>query len=197
MAEDEEAAYQEPCEVAGTSKATWRTAGPATWNGTTGNAAAWKAAAGDSAAWNTTAGGSATPAWCTSTTTQTQTLMLLNDFYTIGKWAVSDTTAGEVRATLLLNAAHPIFAAHFPGQPVVSGACQLQMVEELLSHVLGHDFRLVSAGQIKFLTPIDPRIHRRIEAVLQYALDGPFRVTAIFRAADTTFLKLNGIFGAE
>jgi len=123
--------------------------------------------------------------------------MLLNDLYTIEKWSASDTTAGEVNATLLLNPAHPIFAAHFPGQPVVPGACQLQMVEELLSHVLANEFRLAGAIQIKFLTPIDPRTHVLIEAVLQYALDGPFQVTATFRAADTTFFKFNGIFRAE
>lgn len=122
--------------------------------------------------------------------------MLLNDFYTIEKWAGSDTTAGEIRATLVLNAAHPIFAGHFPGQPVVPGACQLQMVEELLSHVLDKEFRLVNAAQIKFLAPIDPQKHPRIEAVLQYALDGPFQVTAAFSAADANFLKLSGIFGA-
>jgi 3-hydroxyacyl-[acyl-carrier-protein] dehydratase len=122
--------------------------------------------------------------------------MLLNDLYTIEQWAESKTTAGEVRAVLVLNATHPIFAGHFPGQPVVPGACQLQMVEELLSHVLDREFRLVNAAKIKFLTPIDPLRHPRIEAVLQYALDGPFQVTATFSAADASFLKLNGIFGA-
>jgi 3-hydroxyacyl-[acyl-carrier-protein] dehydratase len=128
---------------------------------------------------------------------QNQRLMLLNDLYTIEKWAAADTTAGEVRAVLVLDAAHPIFAGHFPGQPVVPGACQLQMVEELLSHVLNREFRLVSANQIKFLTPIDPRRHPRIDAVLQYALDGPFQVSATLGVPDTAFLKLNGIYGAE
>jgi 3-hydroxyacyl-[acyl-carrier-protein] dehydratase len=123
--------------------------------------------------------------------------MLLNDFYTIERWSISDTIAGEVRAVLVLNATHPIFAGHFPGQPVAPGACQLQMVEELLSHVLDTDIRLVNAGQIKFLTPIDPRRRPCIEAVLQYASDGPFQVTATFSAADSIFLKLTGIFRAE
>jgi 3-hydroxyacyl-[acyl-carrier-protein] dehydratase len=123
--------------------------------------------------------------------------MLLNDLYTIETWSISDTTAGEVRAELVLNTGHPIFKGHFPGQPVVPGACQLQMVEELLSHVLATEFRLVSAAQVKFLTPIDPRRHPRIDAELQYALDGPFQVTATFRAPDTTFLKFSGIFRAE
>lgn len=122
--------------------------------------------------------------------------MLLNDFYIIEKWSISDTTTGEIRAVLALNAIHPIFAGHFPGQPVIPGACQLRMVEELLSHVLDTEYTLANARQIKFLTQIDPRRHPRIEAVLQYALDGPFQVTATFSAADTIFLKLSGIFRA-
>jgi len=121
--------------------------------------------------------------------------MLLNDLYTIEKWSIPKIR--EIRAALALNAAHPIFAGHFPGQPVVPGACQVQMVEELLSHVLDTTFTLVNAGQIKFLTPIDPRRHPRIEAVLLYTLDSPFQVTASFSAVDTTFLKLSGIFRAE
>ncbi|HEV2479319.1 MAG TPA: hypothetical protein VGS79_06635 [Puia sp.] len=144
--------------------------------------------------------------------------MLLNDLYSIEKWSASDTTAGEVRAVLVLNATHPIFAAHFPGQPVVPGACQLQMVEELLSHFLDAEFRLVNAGQLKFLTPIDPRRNPRIEAVTRYAAQtaesarpssvpaegmrpGPapaeLQVTATLSAAGATFLKLSGIFRAE
>ena len=96
--------------------------------------------------------------------------MLLNDFYTI-ETAGSEMpapVAAEARAVLVLNATHPIFTGHFPGQPVVPGACQLQMVEELLSHALGSEYRLVKADQLKFLTPIDPRVFPRIEASLQY-----------------------------
>lgn len=95
--------------------------------------------------------------------------MLLNDLYSIEKWSASDTAAGEVHATLLLNPAHPIFAAHFPGQPVLPGACQVQIVEELLSHVFEMEYRLSGAGRIKFLTPIDPRLNPRIKTVLRYA----------------------------
>ena len=95
--------------------------------------------------------------------------MLLNDFYSIETWSASDTTDGEVRVVIVLNATHRIFEAHFPGQPVVPGACLLQIVEELLSDVLHTEYRLVNAGQIKFLTPIDPRRNPRIEAVLRYA----------------------------
>ena len=97
--------------------------------------------------------------------------MLLNDFYTIETAGIESQApvAAGTRAVLVLNATHPIFAGHFPGQPVVPGACQLQIVQELLSHVLASEYRLLQANQLKFLTPIDPRQHPRIEATLRYA----------------------------
>jgi 3-hydroxyacyl-[acyl-carrier-protein] dehydratase len=127
--------------------------------------------------------------------------MLLNDFYTIETAGVEPHAAGT-RAVLALNAAHPIFAGHFPGQPVVPGACQLQIVQELLSHALGGEYRLLEANQLKFLTPIDPRQHPRIEATLRYAAphaEAPgegLHVTATLSAGDTIFLKFTGTFRA-
>ena len=140
--------------------------------------------------------------------------MLLNDFYTIetAGGEMPAPVAAEARAVLVLNATHPIFTGHFPGQPVVPGACQLQMVEELLSHALGSEYRLVRADQLKFLTPIDPRTHPRIEANLGYAAPRaeapaqdartgfapgePLQVTATLSAGDTVFLKFTGTFRA-
>ena len=51
--------------------------------------------------------------------------MLLADFYTIE--ILHETTPGEYTATVTLNAAHPLYAGHFPGNPVVPGCvpCKL------------------------------------------------------------------------
>ena len=129
--------------------------------------------------------------------------MLLNDFYTIEIAGIESQApvAAGTRAVVVLNATHPIFMGHFPDQPVVPGACQLQMVQELLSHALGGEYRLLQADQLKFLTPIDPRQHPRIEATLRYApapLDaaGPLHVTATLSAGDIIFLKFTGTFRA-
>lgn len=122
--------------------------------------------------------------------------MLLNDFYTIEELQ-------GTHAVLALNAAHPIFAGHFPGQPVVPGACELQMVSEMLSYIEGVEYRLQKADQVKFLTPVDPRRYPRLELTLRYEREdmgkpaGPLRVTATLAGGDTTFLKFTGTFRAE
>lgn len=114
-----------------------------------------------------------------------------------------------MRATLALNPSHPIFAGHFPGQPVVPGACQLQIVQEVLSHLTGRDLRLQKADQIKFLTPIDPRHYPRLQLDLHYAPAEPLQpnanpaggvdlhpLTASLSADGKIFLKFTGTFRA-
>lgn len=124
-------------------------------------------------------------------------MMLLNDLYTI-----DHLEAGT--ATLCLNAEHPIFIGHFPGKPVLPGACQLQMISELLSHVTTKTYRLQKAETIKFITPIDPRQSATIRLNLQYGEEehggeenATRHVTATLIAGEAVCLKFNGTFQAE
>ena len=121
--------------------------------------------------------------------------MLLNDFYTIADLRVA---SGAFRADLLLNAAHPIFGGHFPDRPVLPGACQLQMVREMLSQVTGREYHLVKADTIKFITLIDPRNSIQLELALNYEPGeaGQLRVTATLSAATKPALKFIGVFRA-
>ena len=93
-------------------------------------------------------------------------MMLLNDLYTIDH-------VEACTATLRLNTAHPIFKGHFPDRPVLPGACQLQMIRELLSHITTKTYRLQKATAIKFITPIDPRQSGTIRLNLQYGGEKP------------------------
>ena len=63
--------------------------------------------------------------------------MLKNDFYQI-----LDETASETRVRL--NPAHVIYQAHFPGRPITPGACQIQMVTEILAGRLGAEVSLTA-----------------------------------------------------
>jgi 3-hydroxyacyl-[acyl-carrier-protein] dehydratase len=123
--------------------------------------------------------------------------MLLNDLYTIDH-IEADT------ATLRLNAAHPIFKGHFPDRPVLPGACQLQMIRELLSRITAKTYRLQKAAAIKFLAPIDPRQSGTIQLHLQYGEEKhagekntTLRVAATLIAGEAVRLKFNGTFQAE
>ena len=124
--------------------------------------------------------------------TKTRRIMLLNDLYTIDH-------IEACTATLRLNTAHPIFKGHFPDRPVLPGACQLQMIRELLSHITTKTCRLQKATAIKFITPIDPRHDPTIRLDLQYdeVQNAVFRVTATIQAGEAVCLKFNGTFQVE
>lgn len=55
-----------------------------------------------------------------------------------------------------LNAGHPIFAAHFPGNPIMPGVCQVQMIGELLADRVGRPLTLQEVVNLKFSAPISP-----------------------------------------
>jgi 3-hydroxyacyl-[acyl-carrier-protein] dehydratase len=131
-------------------------------------------------------------------------MMLLNDLYTIDHLEAGTAQGHPAAATLRLNAEHPIFGGHFPNRPVLPGACQLQMIRELLSHITTKTYRLQKAAAIKFITPIDPRQSGTIRLNLQYGEEKhggeentTLYVTATLIAGEAVCLKFNGTFQAE
>lgn len=102
--------------------------------------------------------------------------MLSGDLYTLEDLSHAD---GIATATLQLNSSHAIFKGHYPGQPVLPGACILQIVKETLSQAIKTDVMLIIANNLKFLSMIDP--------VLMPAL--MFKLT--YQEADEQFLKVN------
>jgi 3-hydroxyacyl-[acyl-carrier-protein] dehydratase len=63
---------------------------------------------------------------------------------------------GIITAALDINKDCDIFKGHFPGHPVVPGACMLQIVKEVLEDALGALLRLKKAEHLKFINMIDP-----------------------------------------
>jgi 3-hydroxyacyl-[acyl-carrier-protein] dehydratase len=92
--------------------------------------------------------------------------MLSGNFFTIQTVAVD---AGSIQATLQMNASHPIFEGHFPGQPVVPGVCMLQMIKEIVELVIKAETRIVSAAEIKFLAVVHPVENNKVQAQIKYS----------------------------
>lgn len=58
--------------------------------------------------------------------------------------------------TIRLNAEHPIYQAHFPGNPITPGVCLIQIVKELLQSRLGTTLALSKVVNIKYVLPVSP-----------------------------------------
>ncbi|WP_322629404.1 hypothetical protein [Halothiobacillus sp.] len=62
----------------------------------------------------------------------------------------------DVTASRCLPSGHPVFAGHFPAQPIVPGALLLDMVIRHASRQLSVAPNCIRIDQAKFLLPVGP-----------------------------------------
>jgi len=108
----------------------------------------------------------------------------------------SELFEGKIVAAITVNEQSEIFKGHFPGQPIVPGACMLQLVKEVLEDALKSPFQLKKADQIKFIAMITPENTGQLvlEIVYRNLEDGVIKVNAKLSAADVVCFKFQGSF---
>lgn len=82
--------------------------------------------------------------------------------------SAEDRLAFRVR----LDAAHPVYAGHFPGNPVLPGVCTLQIVRECLERGTGRRHRFTAIRECKFLGMIVPQADTLLDIDIRLADDG-------------------------
>jgi len=120
-------------------------------------------------------------------------LNIHNDIFKL----VSFTPAGDkIEAILDVNGKSPIFKGHFPSQPVVPGACMVQLVKDSLESVLGMKLQLKKADQIKFMNVIVPGDGKQLTLTINRrdAEDGGLFVQANLVKNDAVCFKFQGMF---
>jgi len=126
--------------------------------------------------------------------------MLQGDFFSIISTEThpDDPSVPGVRqftATVKLDPGHAIYDGHFPGNPVVPGVCQVQMVREVAESLLGVRGMLCTASNIKFLNMIVPSANPLLTIRFKIKFPEPGRadLAATISSESTIFLKFNGI----
>jgi len=115
-------------------------------------------------------------------------MTLIDSFFYI---ADLSHTQDEVYARLRLNTEHPVYAGHFPDQPVFPGALMVQTISEILGRALGAGFQISRADSIKFLTVLDPKQHPEIELAINYTeVQQGIMIDARLFAGAVIFFKL-------
>jgi len=118
--------------------------------------------------------------------------MLKNALYKI---ETIDHANAEVHAMVDLDVADTIFEGHFPGQPVLPGACMVQMIKEILEQALNKSLRLTRADNLKFLVQVDPRNNNWLQANIKYNTDETsLKVNAELSTPAAVCFKLQGMF---
>jgi len=102
----------------------------------------------------------------------------------------------EFHAIVSLNSSHPVYQGHFPGNPIVPGVCQIQMVKELIEKAVALHLRIKESENIKFLSMINPEENPKIEFNICIKPDNnlQFSATASITSGSTVFLKFKGKF---
>jgi 3-hydroxyacyl-[acyl-carrier-protein] dehydratase len=120
-------------------------------------------------------------------------LMLKDSLYFIKQ---TDKSNDSVDVMVELNAAHEIFKGHFPSQPVLPGACMLQMIKEILETSFDIKFQLSKADDIKFLQMIQPLNNTVLLFSIQYDLteNSALNITAKILKGDVICCKMKALF---
>ena len=116
----------------------------------------------------------------------------MTKFYTITQHKKEGST---FTATITLDPEHPVFAGHFPGQPVVPGVFLVEIISSVIAQLTGEKMTVKEIANIKFLQMIDPAV----DAVL--LLDGSIveeedkmiRLNGHIHTGNVEFAKFKGM----
>ncbi|MEG2849068.1 MAG: hydroxymyristoyl-ACP dehydratase [Bacteroidales bacterium] len=97
----------------------------------------------------------------------------------------------QYKVYIELNTLHPIYKGHFPGQPILPGACALQIIRECAGAILNRDIRYKTINQCKFIAMIIPN-KGEIELLINIADDDILQ--AMVHLEGKTMLKLKSTF---
>jgi len=122
--------------------------------------------------------------------------MLVADFYKILEFETSDDF---IKARLLLNKEHEIYKGHFPGQPVVPGVMQLQMIKELVEKSTKQELLLSDVASAKYINMIDPNASKTLQVEIKISQLEPnrFKISASINDGELVFTKLKGVLSAK
>jgi 3-hydroxyacyl-[acyl-carrier-protein] dehydratase len=117
----------------------------------------------------------------------------IDDIFIVEKLEYSP---GQVRAILGINKNSAIFEGHFPGQPVVPGACMVQLVKDILCVALDANIILKKAASIKFTNMITPDSSPAPQLIVTYKLidNEDISVNAKITIGDVACFKLQATY---
>lgn len=131
-----------------------------------------------------------------TTTLKIYLRMLIKDFYKINNLTSDES---EVIARIKLNPNHEVYKGHFPGQAVVPGVIQLQIVKEILENHLSKNLFMDNITQVKYLVPITPEEVPELHISISYKNDdkGNLKSNVLISFEETMYTKARIIFTLE
>ena len=97
------------------------------------------------------------------------------------------------------NPAHPVYQAHFPGNPITPGACLLQTASSLMQNKMGRPLFLTTAKNIKYLSLLIPEEGKEVKFCFSHVVEGDTECkTQVVIADDSTvYTKMSLTYSYE
>jgi 3-hydroxyacyl-[acyl-carrier-protein] dehydratase len=112
--------------------------------------------------------------------------------------SITETDDG-FEAVVRCNPEHPVYRAHFPGNPITPGACLLQTAGALMQQQMGRPLFLKSSKNIKYLSILIPTEGKEVKFCFSHVVESETECKAQVVIADesTIYTKMSLIFSYE
>ena len=109
---------------------------------------------------------------------------------------IRDEADGSAKVDIQLNVEHAIFKGHFPGNPVLPGACTVQLLKQVLQQVRHCQLELKKGSNIKFIAVIVPGSDHVLTFDIQAKTtpDGLLSVNSTLYAGEVASMKFSGTY---
>ncbi len=107
--------------------------------------------------------------------------MSLDNYYEIQKETIDESKA---IFHISLNSLHNVYKGHFPEFPLLPGAIQIELIQELLEKAIGKNVELKAAKNIKYLGMINPFEHTLLTIDLQWNIKETIKLKAIIKSSN-------------
>ncbi|MDX9782538.1 MAG: MaoC/PaaZ C-terminal domain-containing protein [Bacteroidales bacterium] len=124
--------------------------------------------------------------------------MMVSDIYNVNQSLITiDADSGERgEFTIEINPESDIFKGHFPGTPVLPGACTLSIVKDCTEQILKKEIVFYQISQCKFTGMVDPEADQLLDVKIsvkdslsQYSV---VTATVLVSGSERVILKFKG-----
>jgi 3-hydroxyacyl-[acyl-carrier-protein] dehydratase len=81
-------------------------------------------------------------------------------------------TSGVFSGSLVFDSDFPGFKGHFPGNPILPGACLIEAAIQLISLGTGKNLILADVEHVKFFSPVNPGDEVNLDFNIEYLAEG-------------------------
>lgn len=112
--------------------------------------------------------------------------------------SITDTDGG-FEAIVRCNFEHPVYKAHFPGNPITPGACMLREAGVLMQEKMGRPLYLKASKNIKYLSLLLPAEGKEVKFDFSRVTESETECKAQVVIADesTVYTKMSLTFSYE